>query len=976
MSVADTHDAAPEAYDDDAIVAAVTERLQGEYSFEGEAGRGGMATVLLARRRSDGQRVALKILRRGVAQALGAHRFLREIRIASDIHAATLMPLVASGEVDGSLYYVMPFAGGGSLRQRIETERQLPIDEAIRIARAIAAGAGALHQQGYIHRDIKPENILLGEHGEAWLADFGIARALHSAATDLRTSTGIVLGTPSYMSPEQAGGEEVDGRSDLYAIGCVLYEMLAGTPPFQGASTMAVIARHMSEPPPALQVVRPAVGDALNAVVLKALAKTAADRHAHATAFIAALDAVARGDPTGRTPMRRRRSVPVRAAMGVATAGAVALGATWFTQRPPALADDRVMVFPFVDSDSGHGAEGEQLAMLLGTALERTEATTWLDGAPLLTARERAEPQATPVGRLRAVAAHARARYYIDGTVVHRNDSVTVQVRLSDATDGSVVERATESAPAGKTASNGLAIRALVRVMPALVGLSRVVNMADLSGHDPVAIDSWLRGEREFRRRRMEPALRLLQQAVAADSTLAPAAFRAAIAANWTERGDTARALIRLALRQSATLAPRQRQFATALERYFAGRADEAMTSLRPLLGGEGATADEWMLAGEIQLHLLPTVGVDSLARRAIPAPTEWPHEALAEAAFTTAVRLDPGFLPPVAHLAEFAARRGDTAAFARHATRLRLESADSGLVVRMRAVDLCLRQGTGASGWRADVAGNARLVFDVGSALRAGTAPAAHRCAIAAYSALLASQSPKDDEYWGSLVALHGIHAAHGNTERALRVVDTAVAAGLGSALGLFVLDAAAGLPVGERATPFLRQLSAAIETRGPASLWLLTLDAARRADTAQLARIHARVQARSRAATAGRLDSLVTRIAAAYLAVAVHDTTRAIDMLDALTPTAAPDELEQSLWEPLAPERLLHARLLLRRGRYADAHRVASTFDHPNIYVHLLFLRPSLELRLAAATALADPRLITQAQDRLDALRRIAAP
>jgi serine/threonine-protein kinase len=215
-----------------ALVAEITSR----YILEREIGRGGAAIVWSAIRRADGRPVAIKLLRPVLAQAVGAQRFLREIRIASAVTSSALVPLEEAGEVDGLPYYVMPLAEGGSLRDRLKSERSLHIAEAIAITRTIAQALAALHAAGFVHRDIKPENVLLGKHGEARLADYGIAHAITAAAKDDLTSTGVVLGTPPYMSPEQAGGGPLDGRSDVYSLGCLLYEMLAGEPPFHGAN--------------------------------------------------------------------------------------------------------------------------------------------------------------------------------------------------------------------------------------------------------------------------------------------------------------------------------------------------------------------------------------------------------------------------------------------------------------------------------------------------------------------------------------------------------------------------------------------------------------------------------------------------------------------------------------------------------------------------------------------------------------------
>jgi serine/threonine protein kinase len=254
------------------------EALSNRYRIERELGRGGMATVYLAQDLKHNRPVALKVMREEIAITLGADRFLREIEIAARLQHPHILPLFDSGEAEGLLYYVMPFVEGETLRGRLQRERQLPVEDACAITRQMAGALAHAHSQGVIHRDIKPENILLSA-GVAVVADFGIAKAISAASSRPGdTSAGMAIGTPAYMSPEQAGGEPVDGRSDLYALGCLLFEMLAGEPPFTGPSAQAIIARHMAERPPSLRVVRAAVSPALQRVVERSLAKAPADR--------------------------------------------------------------------------------------------------------------------------------------------------------------------------------------------------------------------------------------------------------------------------------------------------------------------------------------------------------------------------------------------------------------------------------------------------------------------------------------------------------------------------------------------------------------------------------------------------------------------------------------------------------------------------------------------------------------------------
>jgi len=264
--------------------------LADRYAIERELGHGGMATVYLAQDLKHRRVVAVKLLRPELAGPIGPERFLREIEIAAGLSHPHILPLFDSGSSSGLLYYVMPYIEGESLRQRLDRERQLPIEDAVRITREVGEALGYAHGLGFVHRDIKPANILLS-HKHAVVADFGIARAITAAGGEQLTEAGLSLGTPSYMSPEQAlGGSEVDGRSDLYSLGCVLYEMLVGDPPFLGHNSQQILARHVIDPVPSPRTVRASVPLALEQALLQALAKAPVDRYATVAQFIEALE--------------------------------------------------------------------------------------------------------------------------------------------------------------------------------------------------------------------------------------------------------------------------------------------------------------------------------------------------------------------------------------------------------------------------------------------------------------------------------------------------------------------------------------------------------------------------------------------------------------------------------------------------------------------------------------------------------------
>jgi len=259
------------------------------YSIDRELGRGGMATVYLAQDAKHERLVALKVLHPELAATLGPDRFLREIKLAARLNHPHILPLHDSGEAEGFLFYVMPYVEGESLRERLDRERQLPIDEAVHHGRAIASALDYAHRQNIVHRDIKPENVMLYE-GEAMVMDFGIAKAVSSAGSETLTQTGMMIGTPAYVSPEQAAGEtNLDGRSDQYSLGCVIYEMLSGERPFTGPTAQAVMAKRFTDSVKPLRSVRSSIPESVERAVSKAMSTDAGMRFKTSAQFAQAL---------------------------------------------------------------------------------------------------------------------------------------------------------------------------------------------------------------------------------------------------------------------------------------------------------------------------------------------------------------------------------------------------------------------------------------------------------------------------------------------------------------------------------------------------------------------------------------------------------------------------------------------------------------------------------------------------------------
>src|SRR5688572_18949225 len=295
--------------------AAVSDR----YRIERELGTGGMATVYLAEDVRHRRKVALKVLHPELSAVLGSDRFLKEIELTASLQHPHILPLFDSGSADGQLFYVMPFVDGETLRTRLERERQLPIADAVRLATEVADALSYAHGRGVVHRDIKPENVLL-QGGHALVADFGIALAVQQAGGQRMTQTGLSLGTPQYMSPEQAMGEKaVDAHTDIYALGAVTYEMLTGEPPFSGPTVQSIVAKVLTERPMAPTAVRDTIPAGVEHAVLTALAKLPADRFATAAGFATALTteraAATATQLASPAPTRRRRDGWLRKAI-------------------------------------------------------------------------------------------------------------------------------------------------------------------------------------------------------------------------------------------------------------------------------------------------------------------------------------------------------------------------------------------------------------------------------------------------------------------------------------------------------------------------------------------------------------------------------------------------------------------------------------------------------------------------------------
>jgi eukaryotic-like serine/threonine-protein kinase len=501
-----------------------------------------MATVYLTHDIRHDRPVALKVLRPELAASLGPERFLLEIRIAARLRHPHILPVHDSGEAASRLWYTMPYVEGESLRQLLAREGQLPLDRALRIATQVLSALGYAHAHGVIHRDIKPENILL-EDDQAVVADFGVARAISAAGQDRLTETGLALGTPAYMSPEQAtASRELDGRSDLYALGCVLYEMLAGQPPFVGATAQQLLARHAIDPIPPLRTVRDTVPAGVEQSVTRALAKVPADRFATAADFA---DALTRAGDTGivSSAPRRRRSTrrmvaPAAAALGLA----LMAGYLWWP-RPQAVVDPNlVAVVPFRVRGAAQalGYLREGMIDLVAARLTGEGSARAADPGSVMTAWRRAagsEADDLPERDALGLARRLGAGRLLVGGVVGTPDHVALNASLLPVEGGGPraearVEGMADSLPQ-------LVDRLIAQLITEEAGAPH--GLAGLVNRPLPALRLYLEAQAAYRRANYPDAVARLSRALDLDSTFAIAGLRLASAAGWTATPGAAR---------------------------------------------------------------------------------------------------------------------------------------------------------------------------------------------------------------------------------------------------------------------------------------------------------------------------------------------------------------------------------------------------------------------------------------------------
>ena len=628
--------------------------LHDRYRVERLVGQGGMATVFLAEDLKHRRQVAIKVLRPELSAALGTERFLREIELAAKLQHPHVVPVYDSGEADGMLYYVMPFVEGESLRDLMRREGQVPLQRAAEIIREAASGLAYAHGQGIVHRDIKPENIMLSG-GHAVVTDFGIARAIDASRQETHlTGAGMAIGTPAYMSPEQATADTVDGRSDQYALACVFYELVTGKQAFAGPTMQAMLTSILTGPRPRLSSVVEGIPPEVDGATQRALATDPAQRFDSIGEFAAAVTQESSGAAAATRESRRWKRLAVILPLVVAVAAvawAMLLGPG---RRVVVSGAETIAVVPFSTSGPGLEGIGEGMVDLLAANLDGVGPIRTIE--PRSTVREWRRRVQSDVGDLDdalAVARDTRAASVLMGSIVATGGIARLTAELFDL-EGTRIGTAQVDGPADSVLAlaDGLSLALLRDIWKSRQPLPSA-NASAINSESMPAIRAYLRGERHHRRGNWDSAQVAFEEAVAADSTFALAWYRLANTLGWKGQYANATALQASAnaLRYADSLPPRMRSLLVAYD-LFSRQQHTADDSARAYVQRFPDDADGWYLLGEAQFHgrLVHPLSPDELRRP-----------------FDRVLELDSSLTPAAIHPMQLATEQRDTALLRRY---------------------------------------------------------------------------------------------------------------------------------------------------------------------------------------------------------------------------------------------------------------------------------------------------------------------
>ncbi|MES1258971.1 MAG: serine/threonine-protein kinase [Gemmatimonadota bacterium] len=579
--------------------------LRDSYAVDRQVGQGGMATVYLAEDLKHHRRVAIKVLRPELTASLGTDRFLREIELAAKLQHPHILPVYDSGSAGGFLYYVMPYVEGESLRDLLQREGRVSIERAAEIVRDAASGLAYAHKAGVVHRDIKPENIMLSG-GHAVVADFGIARAIDaSLSSDVgMTGTGMAIGTPAYMSPEQATADAVDARTDQYALACVLYEMVSGAQPFTAPTMQALLTKVLTGARPKLATVVRTTPPGLDTAVQRALAQDPAQRFSDIMAFANAVTQESSGVAAASRESRRWK----RLTFVVPVVAVVAVLAVVYMLRPERKVvggAETIAVVPFSATGTGVENLGEGMVDLIGGNLDGVGGIRTIESRQVLRAWQRRSKGGTPtLDDALAVARSVKAASVLTGSVLATGQRARLTAELYDLS-GKQLAREQIEGPTDSvmTLADGLALKLLHSIWRSKEPLPSARSSA-ITSTSMEAIRAYLDGEKWYRRGRWDSAQVAYESAVRADSTFAIAWYKLASTLGWEGQVGTQASTMagKNAVKYSGSVPPRVRSILVAYEMFQHGR-PEAADSMRNYTAQHPEDSDGWYLLGESQYH-------------------------------------------------------------------------------------------------------------------------------------------------------------------------------------------------------------------------------------------------------------------------------------------------------------------------------------------------------------------------------------
>lgn len=630
--------------------------LREQYAVDRQVGEGGMATVFLATDLKHHRKVAIKVLRPELAASIGAERFLREIEVSAGLQHPHIVPLYDSGQRDGFLYYVMPFLEGESLRDLLQRSGRLPLARAAEIVREAASGLSYAHQQGIVHRDIKPENIMLSA-GHAVVTDFGIARAIDASRPDHAniTGTGIAIGTPAYMSPEQATADEVDARSDQYSLACVFYEMVTGRQAFTGKTMQAMLTSMLTGPRPKLVQVIAATPPGVDAATQRGLSADPAGRFPDIMAFAHAVGQESTGAAAATRESRRWKRLAIALPLLLVAAGAVWVTIFGAPGRVVLSGAETIAVMPFSTSGAAADGLGEGIVDLLAGNLDGVGPIRAIEPRSILREwRRRVKPgEAFDVDDALSVGRTLKAGSVLTGSIVATGGTARLLAQLLDM-QGNQLATAQVDGPVDSVLvlTDQLTLRLLQGIWKSREPLPSA-NASGITSTSMPAIRAYLDGERFHRRGQWDSAQSAFERAVAADSTFALAWYKLANTMGWIGSYSSALAMQagHNAVRYAERLPPRTRRIVVAYELFQQGDV-AAVDSMKGYTASFPDDADGWYLLGEAQYH----------TRLYRPMPT-----AELVAPFDRVLAIDSTLTPAAIHPTEMAIAERDTVGVKRY---------------------------------------------------------------------------------------------------------------------------------------------------------------------------------------------------------------------------------------------------------------------------------------------------------------------